>query len=143
MNAYSLKDKVQNGYIYARVTKDIYGLPQPGRIAQDSLAQHLSPHVYHPKKITPGLWTYDSRHINFTLVVDNFGIKYSGKEHTLPLNIALEAKYKVTTDWYQNIYAVVSINWDYDKGTVQLSMPGYVCAALHYFQHENPKIAQD
>ena len=22
-------------------------------------------------------------------------------------------------------------------------MPGYVCAALHYFQHENPKIGPD
>ena len=37
--------------------------------------------------------------INFTLVVDNFGVKYSVKEHALRLKASLETKYKVTTDW--------------------------------------------
>ena len=37
----------------------------------------------------------------------------------------------------------IALKWDYDKGTVQLSMSGYVCAALHSFQHEKSKRPQD
>ena len=35
------------------------------------------------------------------------------------------------------------MKWDYEKGTIQLSMPGYVGAALHDFQHEKLKLPQD
>ena len=39
-----------------------------------------------------------SRPINFTVLVDDFGVKYLGKEHALHLKEALEDKYKVTID---------------------------------------------
>ena len=42
--------------------------------------------------------------LTFTLVVDDFGVKYDRKEHTLNLKTALEAKYKVTTYWYEKLY---------------------------------------
>ena len=29
----------------------------------------------------PGLWKHDTRPIQFTLVVDDFGVKYVGEEH--------------------------------------------------------------
>ena len=35
--AYNLQETVNNDYIYLRVTKGIYGLPQAGRISYDSL----------------------------------------------------------------------------------------------------------
>ena len=35
------------------------------------------------------------------------------------------------------------MKWDYEKGTVQLLMPGYVRAEIHSLQHEKPKIPQD
>ena len=73
----------------------------------------------------PGLWTYDSSPITFTLEVDNFGVKYSGKKHTLHIKAYLEGKYKVTTDWYEKIYVGISLTWNYYKGTVQLAMPRY------------------
>ena len=44
-------------------------------------------------------WKENSQPINFTLVVDNFGVKYLGKEHALHLKASLETKYKVTKDW--------------------------------------------
>ena len=34
-----------------------------------------------PHTHTPGLWKHVTRPIALTLVVDNFGIKYVGKEH--------------------------------------------------------------
>ena len=77
---------------------------------------------------------------------DDFGVKYSGKDHALYLKASLETKYKVTTDWEGKLYIGIALKWDYEKGTVQLSMPGYVRAALHAFQafqHEKPILPQD
>ena len=54
----------------------------------------------------------------------------------------MEAKYKVTTEWDGKIYVGISLNWDYDKGTFQLSMSGYVHVEFHNFQHKNSKTAQ-
>ena len=95
-----------------------------------------------PLKQKPGLWNHNSRPINFTLVFDNFSVKYSGKEHALHLKASLK-KYKVTTDRGGKLYIGIALKWDYEKGTVQLSMPDYVRAALHAFQHDKPKRLQD
>ena len=37
IDTYNLKDKVHNVYISARVTKEMYGLPQSGLITHDTL----------------------------------------------------------------------------------------------------------
>ena len=52
---YNLTEKSHNGYIYARVTKGMYGLPQAGRIAHDALVKQLEMYEYHPSSKTPGL----------------------------------------------------------------------------------------
>ena len=62
--------------------------------------------------------------INFTLVVNDFGVKYYGKEHALHLNSELEVKYKVTVYWDVKLYVKISLTWDHDKGTVKISTPG-------------------
>jgi hypothetical protein len=49
------------------------------------------------------------------LVADNFGIKYVGTEHA------------------EHVKA-----WDYQKKIFDLSIPGYIKAALHKFQHPEP-----
>ena len=140
---YDLAEKSHNGYIYARVTNGMYGLPQAVQISYDAMLKHLDPYGYHPSSKKSGLWKHNIRPINFTLVVDDFGVKYSGKEHALHLKEALETKYKVTTDWKGKFYIGIALMWDYDKGTVQLSMSGYVHAALHAFQQEKHKLPQD
>ena len=61
----------------------------------------------------------------------------------LYLKEALETKYKVTKDWEGKLYIGIELNWGYEKGTVQLSMPGYAHAALHAFQHDKPKQPQE
>ncbi len=45
------------------------------------LAKRLKEHGYFPSKTTPGLWTHEWHPIAFTLVVDDFGVKYVGEEH--------------------------------------------------------------
>ena len=69
--------------------------------------------------------------MNFTLVVNDFRVEYSIKENALHLKLSLEDKYKVITDWEGKLYIGIKLKWDHEKGTVQFSMPGYVCAALH------------
>ena len=99
INAYNLKKKFQNWYISAQVTNGMYVLPQEGWIAHDALFQHLTLYVYHPSSKTLGLWTHDSCPVNFTLVVNDFCVKYPGKEYALHLKAALEDNYKVATYW--------------------------------------------
>ena len=41
------------------------------------------------------------------------------------------------------MYIGIALKWNHEKVTVQLSMPGYVRAALHAFQHKKPKQPQD
>ena len=136
---YNLAEKSHNGCIYARVTTVMYGLPQAGRIAYDSLVKHLDPYGYHPSSKNPRLQKHNRRSINFTLLVDDFGVKYLGKEHNLHLKAELETKYKITTDWEGKLFIGIALKWAYKKGTVQLSMPGCVRSVLHAFQHKKPK----
>ena len=47
---YNLKENTYNGYIFARVTKGMYGIPQAGKIAQDNLVKQLEPYGYRPQE---------------------------------------------------------------------------------------------
>ena len=55
----------------------------------------------------------------------------------------LKKDYTVTEDWKGNKYIGITLDWDYDKGQVHLTMPGYVKKALKQFQHETPKKHQN
>ena len=78
----------------------------------------------------------------FTLVVDDFGVKYVGEEHVLHLKQTLENDYSVTTEWEGKRYIGITLNWDYKQRQVHLSMPGYVKKALKQFQHVMTKEQQ-
>ena len=78
--------------------KGMYGLPQVDILAQDLLEQRLNKHGYHQSPITPGLWQHDYWPISFTLCVDNFGIKYVGREHAKHLAAILSEHYKCSHD---------------------------------------------
>ena len=117
----------------------MFGIPQSRQISHDTLVKHLELYGYHISSKKNGLWKHNSRPINFTLLVDDFGVKYVGGKHALHLKAALEYKYKLTINWEGNLYIGIALKWDYEKGTVDLSMPGYVCAALHSIHHKKPK----
>ena len=46
------------------------------------LRARLAPSGYYKMAYTPGLWRYVTKLVQFTLVVDDFGVKYVGKENT-------------------------------------------------------------
>jgi hypothetical protein len=74
--------------------------------------------------------------------VDDFGVKYVGKEHAQHLIDALETNYTVSKDWLGGLYCGITLKWDYSNKHVDLSMPGYIHDALHKFQHPMPKRPQ-
>ena len=90
VDKYNLKGKAHKGYTFAWVTKGMYGIPQVGQISRDALVEHLEPYGYCPSRKTLGLWTHINFPINFTLLVDDFGVKYPRKEHTLHLKASLK-----------------------------------------------------
>ena len=92
MIAYNIKVKVHNIYIFVRETKVMYGIPQAGNIAHDALVKYLETYGYHHTNNTPGIWKHDIWPINFTLVIDNFGVRYYGKEHSHHLKKVLDTK---------------------------------------------------
>ena len=133
---YKLKDKVtKNGCIYIEANRGMYGLPQSGLLANQLLEKRLNKHGYFQSKLVPGLWTHKTQPIQFTLVVDDFGVKYVGKEHALHLKAVLEEHYAITEDWTGGRYIGLTLDWDYARGQVHLSMPGYVAKALKQFQY--------
>ncbi len=76
-------------------------------------------------------------------MVDDFGIKYTGEEHAKHLLGTLEHHYKVTQDWAGTRYIGITLDWDYKKRKVHLSMPGYITKALKQFDHLTPKRKQN
>ena len=114
----------------------MYGLPQSGLLANELLKKSLNKHRYRQSKLVPGLWQHDTWPIQFTLVVDNFGVKYIGKEHAQHLKITLKEHYTLTCNWKETQYTGITLDWDYTKQQVRLSMPNYVKnKALKPFQH--------
>ena len=78
--------------------KGMYGLPQAGKLAHDKLKQHLAPFGYSPCRHTPGLWTHTDRQITFTLVVDDFGVKYTNEKDVQHLIDSLRTIYELHID---------------------------------------------
>ena len=84
------------GFVFVEVTKGMYGLPQAGLLANELLEKRLNKEGYFQSKLVAGLWAHKTRPIQFTLVVDDFGVKYVGQEHANHLLNTLEKHYKVT-----------------------------------------------
>jgi TfoX/Sxy family transcriptional regulator of competence genes len=141
---YNLRSIVtEDGYVYCEIRKGMYGLPQAGIIAQLLLQERLAKVGYHQSKIIPGLWTHETRNICFTLVVDDFAIKYVKKEDADHLLNALQKDYTVSTDWEATKYIGLTIEWDYQNRKVHIHMPGYLAKALQRFKHPTPTKQQN
>jgi hypothetical protein len=67
---------------------------------------------------------------------------YVGREHAEHLKATLEENYELSTDWTGALYCGIKLQWDYEARTVDLSMPGYIAAVLHRFQHHLPERPQ-
>jgi hypothetical protein len=116
----------------------MYSLPQAGIIGQDLLTKRLNKAGYGQSKIMPGYWQHNWRPISFTLVVNNFGMKYVDKNNVEHLMSILKQDYTMDTNWEGTQYLGLTLNWDYTKRKVHLSMPVYIENTLICFSHESP-----
>ena len=114
IDQYNLRENAKNGWVYVEIRKAIYGLPQAGKLANEQLKQNLAPAGYYEVPHTPGLFTHVTRPIQFTLVVDDFGVKYVGKEHADHLIKTLENQYdQIVVDWEGKLYCGIRLEWNY------------------------------
>lgn len=122
-------------YIYYEITGAKFGLKSTGYIANQDLIKHIAPNGYHPSNQTPGLWLHKIHPISFTLVVNDFSVKYMNKKD---INHLSKERYKIKIDWNGSKYLGIDLKWHYNEGYVILSMKGYVKKALREFLHRTP-----
>ena len=142
MDLYNLHDKVKGGYIYMEIQMGMYGLPQSGILANKLLKERLAEHGYFELPHTPGLFMHKTRPVWFTLVVDDFGIKYVGRQHAEHLIGVLKEFYEVEVDWEGSLYCGITLDWHYEDRYVDISMPKYVHKQLLRYAHSPPRRKQ-
>jgi hypothetical protein len=121
-------------YVWMRIDKGMYGLPQAGILANKLLAKRrILPSTAHQRPVE----AHDTT-IQFALIVDDFAVEHVGKEQAQHLVAALKEDYEITTDWTGTLYAGITLKWDYISGTVDLSMPGYVQTMFKKIEHPIP-----
>lgn len=131
INEFNLHQYQDNkGAVLFEINKSLYGLRQAGRVSQERLLNHLSQHDYYQDDNVPCLFHHKTRNIHFTLVVDDFGIKYFRKQDVDHLHTVLTKLYPVKVDYNATEYLGFKINFNDAKRTVTLSMPGYVSKLL-------------
>jgi hypothetical protein len=135
MLEYDLDQLNINRHLYAEVRKGMYAPPQVGRIANECLTKFLKPFGYAPVPLTHSLWRDKTRPLIFTLVVDDFCVKYNNLANAQHLMSTLNKLYKVIDDWMDTQYCGLTLAWDYEKRTCDISMPGYIDCALQCFAH--------
>ena len=83
---YKLDIIVDNGFVYAKI----------------DLVKHRNKHDYVQAEHTDGLFVHKIRDVYFTLVVDNFGIKYTNKQDVDHLIFIMRSKYKFKVNFGAN-----------------------------------------
>ena len=78
---YNLQAHDKNGYIYLGTRMSIYGLPQAGKLANESLRDKLRPNCYYEVSHNQGIWKHISFPNDFSLVLDDSDIKYVGEDN--------------------------------------------------------------
>jgi hypothetical protein len=109
---YNLRAISLGGWVYLEIRKGMYGLKQASLLANQLLQQRLAPYGYYPARHTPGLWLHKTRSIAFTIIVDDFAVKYVGKDNAHHLRNALLCHYEITTDWGGTVYSGMTLKWD-------------------------------
>ncbi len=118
----------------------MYCLPQAGLLANKLLKNCLNKHGYQQSKLVPGLRKHNTRPKQFTLVANDFGVKYIGKEHAQQLKNTLEEHYKLTCNWTGKRCIGITLDFGFNKCQVHLSMPNYMQKTLKQFKHKAGKL---
>jgi hypothetical protein len=74
IDKYKLNKIAHDSWIYFKMRRDMYGLPQAGILANKLLQDRLANCDYYKAATTPRLWRHKWRPVMFALIVDNFAI---------------------------------------------------------------------
>jgi len=132
-----------DGFINTEIQKGMYGLPQASIIAQELLVERLEKHGYSQSAIIPGLWKHATKPVCFTLIADDFAVKYTREQDVNHLISALKVNYEIMIDKTAMKYIGLTIEWDYENRKVHTSMSGYLSKAFVRFKHETPHKKQN
>lgn len=119
-----LQQYLYKGSILFEVNKGMYGLPQARLLAQNRLIEHLAAHGYHQTTVTC-LFRHVDNCTDFSLVVDDFGVKDATGNGAQHLITTLQKLYVITIDWTGSKYLGFTISFNHDEQYVEISMPGY------------------
>ena len=94
----------------------------------------------------PGLWKHVTRPVAFSLVVNDFGVKYVGRKHADHLLSVLNQHYEMSEDWEGKKFAGIDLEWNYaarhSERTCRLSMANYIADLLFREGHTAPSQPQ-
>ena len=111
----------------------MYGLKKAAILAYNHFVKQIKPHGYHPYPETTGLWRHKTNFFSL-LCVNDFRVKYFSKDYADHLLTALNSHFKISVDYEGMHYCGFTIEWNYKKGYVDISMPKYIPALLQKLQ---------
>jgi hypothetical protein len=135
---FGLMELAHAGRVYIGIQKGVYSLPQASIITNELLQRQLPLDGYRPTENTHGLWKHETRPVWFSLVVDDFDIKCTGRDNAEHLIVSIKKNHDISSDWTGSAYCSLKLDCDYANGTIDLSLHGYIKAALHKYQHPAP-----
>ena len=135
---YNIIDIEEDGYVFIEIRNGMYGSKEASILVFNYLVKNLAINGYHPVPFTAGSWNHETRQTTCILCVDDFGIKAYNKAKLNHLLSALRTKYEITIDPTGSNYIGLFIEWNYDKGYVDISMPYYMEKLLQVFLHTPP-----
>jgi hypothetical protein len=95
---YNMNTLPYKGYIHLEMQCAVWGLPQAGILANKRLSHKLAPFGYIEHVNTLDLWYHELCSILFTLIEDDFGVKYVNKEDVNHLIASINARYTLRED---------------------------------------------
>ena len=129
---YNLQGRDRDGWVYFEIRQGCYGLPQSGILANNLLRSRLVKEGFYESLSTPGLWRHKWRPIQFSLIVDDFGVEYVGIEHFNFLLDILKKYHGVQFNMAGDKLAGISITWDYPRKRCRISTHALRSGASHH-----------
>lgn len=139
MIKYNLHQYIHNGSVLHSVHKGMYGLPQAGNLSQKQLIKHLLPHGYYQSKQVPCLFLHTTNSIKFTLIVDDFCVKYKNIIDAHHLIETLKKLYILKVDMSAKKCIGLTIEQDPIQHEISLSMPGHIPKLLEEVESHGHK----
>ena len=127
IDKHGLAKFAKNGSVLFAIDKGIYGHPEAGRLWQRELIDNcLTPAGFRSLPSAPCLFTNEDKSVVFSLVVDDFFVKYRARADAEPLLEALRARYTITQDESASKYLGLSLDWEKAINSMSISLPGYI-----------------